>query len=112
MEAVLIVLAAVVLVVIAWALVKKQHARRVEGKREEAGELRQTARRHQLEAERKQMDAQQARAKAAEHQHLAEEVDPDVDGDGQPDSGGRSFNTGNGRVTERGPVDGRSPARR
>jgi uncharacterized protein HemX len=108
MEAVLIVLAAAVLALVVWMLVKKQHERRVEGKREEAGELRQAARRHQLEAERKEMDAQQARAKAAEHHQLAEDVDPDADGDGQPDDGRRSFGTGNGRVIERGPTDGRA----
>ena len=67
MEVVLIVLAVVIVALICFALVRKQRERRLEGRREEAGELRQTARSHQLEAE------------AGEHERRAADLDPDVD---------------------------------
>jgi hypothetical protein len=105
MEVVLIVLAAVVLAAIAWTLAKKGREQRMESRREEAGELRQTARSHQLEAEREEAEAraraeraQQAKAEAAEHEQRAAELDPDSDDD----------HSSNGRVTERGPVEGRT----
>ena len=72
MEVVLIVVAALALAFIAWTLVKKGKERRVEGRREQAVELRETARHHELEAERHQ-------AEAAVQQHRATEVDPDGD---------------------------------
>lgn len=117
MEVVLIVLAGVVLALIAWTLVKKQRERRMEGRREEAGELRQTAQQHQLKAEQEEAEAQeraararreaataeeqtaraqQAKAEATEHEQRAAEVDPDVDDDAAGGGPGRSFNTANG----------------
>ncbi len=69
MEVVLIVLAVLVLLGIGWALLRKQ---RFEGRREEAGELRQTARSHEVEAEQHQAQAQR-------HARQAAEVDPDVE---------------------------------
>ena len=72
MEVVLIVLGALVLALIVWMLVKKQRERRLEGRREEAGELRETARSHELQA-------QQHRVEAAQHARQAAEVDPDTE---------------------------------
>jgi hypothetical protein len=72
MEVVLIVLGALVLALIVWMLVKKQRERRLEGQREEAGELRQTARSHELHA-------QEHRAEAERHAREAAEVDPDIE---------------------------------
>ena len=72
MEVVLIVLGALVLALIIWMLVKKQRERRLEARREEAGELRQTARSHEAEA-------QQHKAEAAQHARQAAEVDPDIE---------------------------------
>ncbi len=100
MEVVLIVLAAAALALIAWTLVKKQRERRVEGRREEAGELRQTAQRHKIEADRGEAEAeeraararreaaaaeqqasraQSVRSQAVQHEQQAAEVDPDID---------------------------------
>ena len=100
MEVVLIVLAAVAVLLIAWALLRKQRERRMEGRREEAGELRQTAHRHGLQAERDEAEAEEraararreaaaaeqqavraqgVRAKAVQHEQRAAEVDPDTD---------------------------------
>ena len=86
MEVVLIVLAALVLVLIAWTLAKRQRERRLDGRREEAGELRQTAQRQELEAQRAEAEAEEraaqarsARTEAVRHQREAAEVDPDAD---------------------------------
>lgn len=120
MEVVLIVLAALALVLISWTLIRKQREKRLEGRREEAGELRQTARRHQLEAERQEAEAralaaqaQRTKAQAAEHEQRAVDVDPDADDDDSDSDQrvSRSFNTGtNGRVVDRGPVGDGTPS--
>ena len=110
MEVVLIILAVAVLALIAWTVAKKQRERRVEGRREEAGELRQTARRHQLEAEREEAEAQEraararreaataeaqtaraqeAKAQAAEHHERAAEIDPDASDEQVPEGARR-----------------------
>ena len=72
MEVVLIVLGALVLALIVWMVVKKQRERRVESRREEAGELRQTARSHELKAQEHSVAAEQ-------HARAAADVDPDTD---------------------------------
>jgi hypothetical protein len=68
MEVVLIVLGALALILLVWAVAKRQRERRLEARREEAGELRETARRHELQAR--------------EHARAAAEIDPDTDTDG------------------------------
>jgi hypothetical protein len=68
MEVVLIVLGALVLALIVWMLFRKQRERR----REEAGELRETARSHEVQA-------QQHKAEATQHARQAAEVDPDTE---------------------------------
>ena len=96
MEVVLIVLAVVAVALIGWVLLGKSRDRR----REQAGELRQTARGHQLRAEREEAGAQEraarakreaaaaevqaaraenVRAEAIEHERRAADVDPDSD---------------------------------
>ncbi len=72
MEVVLIVLGALVLALIVWMLVRKQRERRLEGQREEAAELRQTARSHERQA-------QQHKAQAEQRAREAAEVDPDTE---------------------------------
>jgi flagellar biosynthesis/type III secretory pathway M-ring protein FliF/YscJ len=86
MEVVLIVVGAILLVLIGLAIARKQRERRLEGRREEAGELRQTAQRHDLEAARAEAEAEEsaaraksARTEAVRHQREAAEVDPDAE---------------------------------
>lgn len=103
MEVVLIVLGIVILALLVAMLVKKGRDRRLEGRREEAGELRETARRHQIRAEREEAEAQeraaraqQAKAEAREHSERAADVDPDADDRESVRENGRqsrSFNT-------------------
>jgi len=107
MEVVLIVLAALVVLAIVWVLVRKQRERQLEGRREEAGELRQTAHTRGLEADQQKAEAEEraararreaaaaehqaaraesARAEAEQHQRQAAEIDPDaeVESDAEP----------------------------
>jgi len=112
MDVVLIVVGVVVLALIAWAIIRSQRERRLEGKREEAGELRHTAQTHECEAQRREAVAEQRAAKAKEeaaaaqqeaerarvaqaeaqrHHEQAAEVDPDGD----------SATWNNGRTPER-----------
>ena len=102
MEVVFIVLAALVVLLIVWMLVRKARERQLEGRREEAGELRQTARARGLEADQQKAQAEEraararreaaaaehqaaraesARAEAEQHSREAAEVDPDADPD-------------------------------
>jgi hypothetical protein len=76
MEVVLIVLAVVLLALLVLTVVRRWREHRLEARRDEAGQLRETARRHQI--------------KAHEHAERAAEVDPDADR--HP----RSFNTATG----------------
>jgi FtsZ-interacting cell division protein ZipA len=104
MEVVLIVLGVLVLALVVWAVMRKQKERRLEGRREEAGELRQHARQRELEAERGEAEAEEraararreaaaaeqqaaearrVKAEASEHEQRAAEVDPDIDRDAE-----------------------------
>jgi len=107
MEVVWIVLAVVVIALIAWALLRNRR----DSRREEAGELRQTARRHELHADREEAGAQEraarakreaaaaelqaaraenVRAEAVEHEQRAADVDPDSDSDDRAEEGART----------------------
>lgn len=100
MEVVLIVLGALVLLVIIWMLARKGRERRLDSRREEAGELRQTARSHELQAQQQEAEAEEraararreaaaaehqaaraesARAEAQQHVRQADDVDPDAE---------------------------------
>ena len=102
MEVVLIVLAALVVALIIWMAVRKGRERRLDSRREEAGELRQTARSHELQAQQQEAEAEEraararreaaaaehqaaraesAREEAQQHSREAAEVDPDTDPD-------------------------------
>ena len=79
MEVVLIVLAALVLVLLVWTLAKRQRERRLDARREEAGELRQTAREEAAEAEAQAARAERVRERAQQRVRDADELDPDTD---------------------------------
>jgi Tfp pilus assembly protein PilO len=79
MEVVLIVLAALVVLFLVWMLAKRQRERRLDARREEAGELRQTARQEAAEAETQAARAERVRERAQQRVRDADEVDPDID---------------------------------